>query len=149
MQQLLGPDYRIIENALNARTNIHEDPYFPNRMGLKSLQVALDANAPLDLVVLQMGCNEREAYVQSDRRHGSPLVWNSWWQACKASYYNYPAPKVLVIAPAPTHPEIEQMIFGFSFGPDAYAKSLQFSREYRAMAEAKRLRLCGLCAAAF
>ncbi|MCI6040921.1 MAG: GDSL-type esterase/lipase family protein [Clostridiales bacterium] len=134
VQQLLGPDYRIIENALNARTNIHEDPYFPNRMGLKSLQVALDANAPLDLVVLQMGCNELKHMFNLTAGMIAFGV-EQLVQACKASYYNYPAPKVLVIAPAPTHPEIEQMIFGFSFGPDAYAKSLQFSREYRAMAE--------------
>ena len=46
VQTLLGDGYRIIENALNARTNMVEDPYFPNRLGLKSLQVALDATRP-------------------------------------------------------------------------------------------------------
>lgn len=134
VQTLLGDGYRIIENALNARTNMVEDPYFPNRLGLKSLQVALDANAPLDLVVLQMGCNELKhmfnltaGMIAFGVEH---LV-----QACQASYYAYPAPKVLLIAPHPTHPRIGEMIFGFSFGPDAYAKSLELGKEYRAVAE--------------
>lgn len=134
VQTLLGDGYRITENALNARTNMVEDPYFPNRLGLKSLQVALDANAPLDLVVLQMGCNELKhmfnltaGMIAFGVEH---LV-----QACQASYYAYPAPKVLLIAPHPTHPRIGEMIFGFSFGPDAYAKSLELGKEYRAVAE--------------
>lgn len=29
VQNMLGADYRIIEDALNARTNMVEDPYFP------------------------------------------------------------------------------------------------------------------------
>ena len=101
VQALLGEEYRIIENALNARTNMVDDPYFPNRLGLKSLEVALDANAPLDLVVLQMGCNELKhmfnltaGMIAFGVEH---LV-----QACHASYYAYPAPKVLLIAPHPT-----------------------------------------------
>lgn len=134
VQLLLGSEYRIIENALNARTNMQEDPYFPNRHGLKSLQVALDANAPLDLVVIQMGCNELKHMFNLTAGMIAFGV-EKLVQACKASYYNYPAPKVLVIAPAPTHPKIAEMQFGFSFGPDAYAKSCAFSKEYRVMAE--------------
>ena len=58
VQNMLGADYRIIEDALNARTNMVEDPYFPHRLGLASLETALDAHAPLDLVIIQMGVNE-------------------------------------------------------------------------------------------
>lgn len=130
----LGGEYHIIENALNARTSMHEDPYFPNRLGLRSLQVALDANAPLDLVVIQMGCNELKHMFNLTAGMIAFGV-EQLVQACKASYYEYPAPKVLVIAPAPTHPKIGEMIFGFSFGPDAYRKSLEFSREYQAVAQ--------------
>ena len=134
VQMILGNEYRIIENALNARTNVIDDPYFPLRHGLNSLKVALDANAPLDLVVIQMGCNELEHMFN---RTAGMIAFGveQLVNACKTQYYNYPAPKVLVIAPAPTHPKIGEMIFGFSFGPDAYAKSCQFSKEYAAIAE--------------
>lgn len=133
VQQQLGAEYRLIENALNARTSMHEDPYFPNRLGLKSLQVALDANAPLDMVVIQMGCNELKHMFNLTAGMIAFGV-EQLVKACQTSYYGYPAPKVLVVAPAPTHPDIDKMIFGFSFGPDAYQKSLQFGREYGDMA---------------
>ena len=134
VRRQLGPEYTIIENALNARTSMREDPYFPNRLGIKSLQVALDANAPLDLVVLQMGCNELKHMFNLTAGMIAFGV-EQLVLACKVPCYGYPAPQVLVIAPAPTHPDIDKMIFGFSFGPDAYQKSTAFSREYRAMAE--------------
>ena len=134
VRKMLGAEYNIFENALNARTNMQEDPYFANRHGLKSLQVALDANAPLDLVVIQMGCNELKHMFNLTAgmiAFGVEHLVN----ACKASYYNYPAPKVLVIAPHPTHPKIGEMIYGFSFGPDAYAKSCEFGKLYADLAK--------------
>ena len=54
---------------------------------------------------------------------------------CKVSYYNYPAPKVLLIAPSPTHPDIGKMLFGYVFGPDAYKKSLELGPICKDIAE--------------
>ena len=54
---------------------------------------------------------------------------------CSISYYGYPAPKVLLIAPAPTHPDIAAIRAGVSFGPTAYAKSCELGKLYRAIAE--------------
>lgn len=133
VQGLLGSEYHIIENALNARTSMVEDPYFPNRLGLRSLQVALDANAPLDLVVIQMGCNELKHMFNLTAGMIAFGV-EKLVQECKASYYGYPATQVLVIAPAPTHPDIGSMMFGFSFGPEAYGKSCQLGKLYGEMA---------------
>jgi len=52
----------------------------------------------------------------------------------KKSFYGYPVPRILVIAPHPTHAKISEMIFGFSFGPEAHAKSVGFSKAYGEMA---------------
>ena len=133
LQALLGGDFRVIENALNARTCMLDDPYFPNRMGMRSLQVALDANAPLDLVILQLGVNDLKHMFCLTAGMIAYSVEQLVAEA-KKRHYGYPAPKVLVIAPHPTHPRIGEMIFGFSFGPDAYEKSLGFSKWYSEMA---------------
>ena len=134
LQKILGCEYHIIEDALNARTLMWEDPYFESRHGLKGLQTALDAHAPLDLVVLQLGCNEL--------KHMFHLTagmiacgMEKLVRACQTSYYNYPVPKVLLIAPHPTHPKIGDMLYGFNFGPEAYEKSCQLGEKYRAIAE--------------
>lgn len=64
--------------------------------------------------------------------------------AAQTSYYNYPVPKVLLIAPAPVRENIADMIFGFSYGPLAYEKSMQWGALYRDVAQRVRLRLPGL-----
>lgn len=139
VRSLLGSDYHIIEDALNGRTLVWDDPYMPGRNGLKGLQTALDAHAPLDLVVIQLGCNELKEYFNLSAamiaRGMEMLV-----RACKVPYYGYPAPKVLLIAPAPTHPDIAAIRAGSSFGPTAYRKSCELGKLYQAIAERYR---CG------
>ena len=44
-------------------------------------------------------------------------------------------PKVLLIAPAPVRENIADMIFGFSYGPLAYEKSMQWGALYRDVAQ--------------
>ena len=116
VQNMLGSEYRIIEDALNARTNMVEDPYFPHRLGLASLETALDAQAPLDLVIIQMGVNELKHMFNMTAGMISFGV-EKLVAAAQASYYGYPAPKVLLIAPAPVRKNIADMIFGFSYVP--------------------------------
>lgn len=134
VQNLLGGRYRIIEDALNARTNMVEDPYFPHRLGIAALEASLDAHAPLDLVIIQTGVNELKHMFNLSAGMIAFGV-EKLVAAAQRSYYNYPAPKVLLIAPAPVRKNIADMIFGFSFGPLAYEKSLQLGPLYRDVAQ--------------
>jgi len=134
VQLNLGSEYRIIEDALNARTNMRDDPYFPHRHGLDSLEVALDAQAPLDLVIIQMGVNELKHMFNLTAGMIAFGV-EKLVAAAQKSYYNYPVPKILLIAPAPVHKDIYDMIFGFSYGPLAYEKSMEFGKLYKDVAD--------------
>lgn len=134
VQNLLGGEYRIIEDALNARTNMVDDPYFPHRHGLRALEAALDAQAPLDLVIIQMGVNELKHMFNLTAGMIAFGV-EKLVAAAQQSYYGYPAPKVLLIAPAPVKEDIADMIFGFSYGPLAYEKSMALGALYRDVAE--------------
>lgn len=130
----LGAGYHVIEDALNGRTVMWDDPYMPNRNGLQGLRTALDAHAPLDLVVIQLGCNELKDYFNLSAgmiAKGMEMLVRE----CKVSYYDYPAPKVLLIAPAPTHPDIATLRSISSFGPAAYRKSCELGKLYKAIAE--------------
>ena len=134
VRSLLGPGYHVIEDALNGRTLMWDDPYQPNRNGLQGLRTALDAHAPLDLVVMQLGCNELKDYFNLSAgmiaKGMETLV-----RECGVSYYGYLAPRVLLIAPAPTHPDIGKIRGISSFGPTAYSRSCELGRLYRAIAE--------------
>ena len=127
--RILGPDYKIIENSLNARTLMREDPYFPHRLGIASLEEALDTNAPLDIVIIHLGVKELKHFFNLSAGMIA-FGLEKLVRASKVSYYGYAAPTVLIIAPAPVRPDIDKAIFGFSFGPLAHEKSLALGALY-------------------
>ena len=58
MAQELGADYRVIDDGINGRSTIWEDPANQCRNGLAGLGYALYRAKPLDLVVLMLGTND-------------------------------------------------------------------------------------------
>lgn len=134
IQNMLGPEYHIMVDALNGRTCMREDPYFPHRHGYNSLIESLDKNAPLDLVVLQMGCNELKQ-VYNLTAGMIAYGFERLVTAVKQPFYGYSEPKVLVIAPSPVGKNIERAELGFVFGPEAYPKSLQLGALYEDIAK--------------
>lgn len=58
LQNELGSEYRILEDGLNARTTVYEDPWAPWRLGSQALPIALTAQKPLDLLIIMMGTND-------------------------------------------------------------------------------------------
>jgi len=54
----LGAGYRVIEEGLNGRTSVFDDPIEPYRNGLTYLPPCLLSHAPLDLLIISLGCND-------------------------------------------------------------------------------------------
>ena len=54
----LGSPYTLIEEGLNGRTTVHEDPTDPYRNGRDYLFPCLRSQQPLDLVILMLGTND-------------------------------------------------------------------------------------------
>ena len=61
MQRELGPDHAVIEEGLNGRTTVFEDPIEPDRRGATYLPPCLRSHAPLDLLIISLGCNDLKA----------------------------------------------------------------------------------------
>ena len=58
LEKELGGEYRIIENGINGRTTVFDNPYaFEYQNGFKGLFYALNASKPLDAIVLMLGTN--------------------------------------------------------------------------------------------
>ena len=53
-----GRAVRIIEDCLNGRKTVWDDPFKPGRNGAKSLSSAIEANAPLALVIIALGTDD-------------------------------------------------------------------------------------------
>ncbi|MEM9256760.1 MAG: GDSL-type esterase/lipase family protein [Pseudomonadota bacterium] len=58
LQAELGSSYHVIENGLNGRTTVFDDPVMGDMCGLAHLPNALKSNMPLDLVILLLGSND-------------------------------------------------------------------------------------------
>jgi len=58
MQRELGAAWRVIEEGLNGRTTVFDDPIEPDRRGADYLPPCLRSHAPLDLLIVALGCND-------------------------------------------------------------------------------------------
>jgi lysophospholipase L1-like esterase len=58
LQRELGADFEVIAEGLNGRTTVHDDPIEPYRSGADALPPCLMSHAPVDLVILALGCND-------------------------------------------------------------------------------------------
>ncbi len=58
LQCALGGDYRVIEEGLNGRTTLWDDPIEPHRNGKSYLVPCLLSHQPLDLITIMLGTND-------------------------------------------------------------------------------------------
>ena len=102
LQRELGPDFEVIAEGLNGRTTVHDDPIEPYRCGADALPPCLMSHAPVDLVILALGCNDlkkRFSVSAFDVAEGTGrliFLARAYGQGPNAR-----PPKVLLIAPPP------------------------------------------------
>jgi len=61
MENVLNHDarkYRVIENCLNGRRTVWDDPFKPGRNGLDGVEQVIEMHSPLELVILMLGTND-------------------------------------------------------------------------------------------
>lgn len=58
LAELLGPEWRVHEDGLNARTSVVPSPFKPFLNGVEALPIALWAQKPLDVLVISLGTND-------------------------------------------------------------------------------------------
>jgi lysophospholipase L1-like esterase len=56
--QAAGRPVRVIEDCLNGRRTVYEDPFKPGRNGLAGLAQRIEIHSPLALVILLLGTND-------------------------------------------------------------------------------------------
>jgi hypothetical protein len=62
-----GRSVRVIEDCLNGRRTVWEDPFKPGRNGLTGLQQRIEVSSPLGLVVLLLGTNDFQRRTRTTR----------------------------------------------------------------------------------
>ncbi|MCX7628302.1 MAG: SGNH/GDSL hydrolase family protein [Methylophilaceae bacterium] len=97
-----GRNVRVIEDCLNGRRTVWEDPFRPGRNGLIGLQQRIEAHAPLDLVILMLGINDFQSMHDFNVWHSSQGI-ATLVNAIRSAPIEpgMPIPPVLVVAPPP------------------------------------------------
>src|SRR3569832_1699576 len=66
-----GKEVRVIEDCLNGRRTVWEDPFKPGRNGLVGLAQRIEIHSPLSLVILMQGINDFQSMHEHNAWHSS------------------------------------------------------------------------------
>jgi lysophospholipase L1-like esterase len=97
-----GKKVRVIEDCLNGRRTVWDDPFKPGRNGLVGLAQRIEIHSPLALVVLMLGTNDFQSMHEHNVWHSSQGV-AALVATIRAAPIepDMPIPQVLVVAPPP------------------------------------------------
>jgi lysophospholipase L1-like esterase len=97
-----GQPVRVIEDCLNGRRTVWEDPFKPGRNGLAGLAQRIEINSPLSLVLLMLGTNDFQSMHPHTAAHAAQGIAALVGAIRQAPIEpGMPVPPVLVIAPPP------------------------------------------------
>jgi lysophospholipase L1-like esterase len=120
---------RVIEDCLNGRRTVWEDPFKAGRNGLVGLAQRIEIHSPLSLVMLMLGTNDFQSMHPHTAWHAAQGIATLVTAIRKAPIEpGMPTPPILVIAPPP---------IGIPRGPIA-AKFTGASDKSAGLAEAYR-----------
>jgi lysophospholipase L1-like esterase len=97
-----GCSVRVIEDCLNGRRTVFEDPYKPGRNGLAGLEQRIEINSPLALVIFMLGSNDFQSMHQHTAWH-SALGTRALVDAVRVAPIEpgMPIPRILIVSPPP------------------------------------------------
>ena len=137
LQRALGGDFAVIEEGLNGRTTVLDDPTKPFKNGKDYLIPCLDSHAPLDLAILMLGTNDlKHRFGMSAFDIGANVATLLGLVKQSTSSSAGGAPQVLLMAPPPVG---KLTVVGSNNFPeifrDAEEKSRMLGSIYRRLAQ--------------
>lgn len=128
----LGPSFRVVEEGLNGRTTLWDDPIEGFKNGKEYLIPCLATHCPIDLVVLMLGTNDlkkRFSVSAYDIAQSAGVLLETILKSASGPALG--APRVLLIAP----PIVAKLTEYAEMFEDAQAKSAKFAPYYRQVAD--------------
>ncbi|USH05122.1 SGNH/GDSL hydrolase family protein [Grimontia kaedaensis] len=121
----------IIEEGLNGRTTVWNDPMKPYRDGSAALPMILLTHRPLDCVVITLGTNDLKSQYPSEPAWIAEGIRKLIGQVKQCDNAGHPTPRILIVSPAPMH-DANNWASGFR---DGRQKSLELANFFRAVAK--------------
>ncbi|TWU54352.1 hypothetical protein Poly51_30690 [Rubripirellula tenax] len=93
---------RVIEDCLNGRRTVWEDPLKPGRNGLVGIEQRIEVNSPLSLVILFLGANDFQSVHRTTARQSAQGVAALVAAIRRAPIEcGMPMPEIMLVAPPP------------------------------------------------
>jgi lysophospholipase L1-like esterase len=97
-----GVDVRVAEDCLNGRRTVWEDQFKAGRNGRLGIEQRIEAQSPLDLVILMLGTNDFQAAHQNLAWHSSQGLASIVGAIRTAPIEpGMPVPPILIVSPPP------------------------------------------------
>lgn len=128
-----GQKVRVVEDCLNGRRTVLDDPVKPGRNGLLGLAQRIEIHSPLEFVVLMLGTNDFQTmheYNARDSAQGIGVLVSAIRTAPIEP--DMPVPQILVVAPPAIREPKESMALKFEGGE---TKCVGLSAAYRSVCE--------------
>jgi lysophospholipase L1-like esterase len=132
LQRELGAEYYVVEEGLNGRTTVWDDPIEGYKNGKEQLIPCLTSHKPIDLVTIMLGTNDlkrRFSLGAYDIAEGAGALVNIVQKSDCGPQEG--APKVLLMAPPP----VAKLTEYAEMFEAAEVKSRRFSEHYRRVAQ--------------
>ena len=136
LQQLLGGDYRVLEEGLNGRTTMFDCPMEDHRNGLKDIDVCLSTHTPIDLVVIMLGTNDTKLTFRMTEHviaHGIQRLILRIRTGCHGPGGS--DPQILVVAPIRMGEDVEKRWLGVEFDATSLALDKKLAPAFAQVAE--------------
>lgn len=132
LQKLLGDSYYVIEEGLNGRTTVFDDPEQRFKNGSEYLEMCIITHRPLDLVIIMLGTNDTK-----ERYKAQPADIASGMETLvkilqNPELYNK---DILIVSPILVSDSIVKSPYYEIFGLEAIEKSKQLGPEYEKLAK--------------
>lgn len=95
-----GANIRVLEDCLNGRRTVFDDPFLPGRNGLNELGQTIEKHSPLALVIVMLGTNDFQSMHPHNAWHASRGLARLVKTIREAPIEpGMPVPQVLIVCP--------------------------------------------------
>lgn len=137
LAQILSED-EIIEEGLNGRTLVHEDPYGTGRCGVSAIAMLLQTHQPIDLIIMMLGTNDLKTMynlnaemIAKGVRENIKIMQNPF--LCE----RYALPEILVVSPISLGEEVLTTSLWYGeFHETSYQVSKQMAKPIKEICDA-------------
>ncbi|MGI6007882.1 MAG: SGNH/GDSL hydrolase family protein [Ruminococcus sp.] len=124
----------VIEEGLCGRTTAYDLPLEPMRNGYQMFPVIYESAAPVDLVIIMLGTNDRRLGVSPEESGAALELYIKYLHSMEILSL-YPVPDILLIAPPFVGSEIINKPEGFYYREKSAEESRRLPEIYRKTAE--------------